>query len=105
MFDLQVLKEWNDIETVLIDDFQETGNEQVLFVPHNFTISESKDLTIIIITADCRIYQIVFVAPFQHLFFLTFSAGEFSNFCLIDVGKGMISIEGSQVSLSINIIS
>ena len=47
MFDLQVLKEWNDIETVLIDDFQETGNEQVLFVPHNFTISESKDLNII----------------------------------------------------------
>lgn len=48
MFDLQVLKEWNDIETVLIDDFQETGYEQVLFVPHNFTISESKDLTTVI---------------------------------------------------------
>ena len=47
MLDLQVLKEWNDIETVLIGDFQETGNEQVLFVPHNFTISESKDLNII----------------------------------------------------------
>ena len=43
MFDFQVLKEWHDIDTVLIDDFQETGNEQVLFLPHNFTISESKD--------------------------------------------------------------
>ena len=48
MFDFQVLKEWNDIETVLIDDFQGTGNEQVLFLPHNLTISDSKDLT------DCR---------------------------------------------------
>lgn len=43
MFDFQVLKEWCDIETVLIDDFQETGSEQVLFLPHNYTISESKD--------------------------------------------------------------
>lgn len=43
MFDFQVLKEWCDIETVLVDDFQETGSEQVLFLPHNFTLSESKD--------------------------------------------------------------
>jgi len=43
MFDFKVLKEWCDIETVLVDDFQETGSEQVLFLPHNFTISESKD--------------------------------------------------------------
>lgn len=53
MFNLQVLKEWSDVETVLIDDFQETGNEQVLFLPHNFTISESKNFTIIM-TADCK---------------------------------------------------
>lgn len=36
--------------------------------------------------------------PFEH-YFPTFSAGEFSNFSLIDVAKGMISIEGNQVSL------
>ena len=96
MFDLQVLKEWNDIETVLVDDFQETGNEQVLFVPHNLTISESKDITIInnsrlLNQTDC------FCGPVSTPFFSLFSAGEFSNFCLIDVATGMISIEGNRV--------
>lgn len=36
--------------------------------------------------------------PFEH-YFPTFSAGEFSNFSLIDVAKGMISIEGNQVNM------
>lgn len=38
----QVIKEWNEIELVLIDDFLEKGNEQVLFLPQNISISESK---------------------------------------------------------------
>ena len=79
MFDLQVLKEWNDIETVLVDDFQETGNEQVLFVPHNFTISESKDITIInnsrlLNQTDC------FCGPVSTPFFSFFQQGSFPIF-------------------------
>ena len=79
MFDVQVLKEWNDIETVLVDDFQETGNEQVLFVPHNFTISESKDITIInnsrlLKQTDC------FCGPVSTPFFSLFQQGSFPIF-------------------------
>ncbi|KAL9973139.1 hypothetical protein ACROYT_G019556 [Oculina patagonica] len=41
----KVLKEWNDVESVLIDDFQETGTEQVLFLPYNLIISESGEFS------------------------------------------------------------
>ena len=79
MLDVQVLKDWNDIETVLVDDFQETGNEQVLFVPHNFTISESKDITIInnsrlLNQTDC------FCGPISTPFFSLFQQGSFPIF-------------------------
>lgn len=43
----QVLKEWSDVESVLIDDFLEKGNEQVLFLLHNLSISEGKGVHIL----------------------------------------------------------
>lgn len=38
----QVLKEWEEAAFVLTDDFLENGNEQVLLLPPNLTISNSK---------------------------------------------------------------
>ena len=46
MFDFQVLKEWCDIDSVHIDDLQETGNEQILLLPYNFIIPEGNELNL-----------------------------------------------------------
>ena len=42
VFFWQVLKEWEEAAFVLTDDFLENGNEQVLLLPPNLTISNSK---------------------------------------------------------------
>ena len=42
VFFRQVLKEWEEAAFVLTNDFLENGNEQVLLLPPNLTISNSK---------------------------------------------------------------
>ena len=45
-FSFQVVKEYDDIELVLVDDFLESGHEQVLFLPTNLNMhTECKGLT------------------------------------------------------------
>lgn len=42
----QVVKEYDDIELVLVDDFLERGHEQVLFLPTNLNMrTECKGVT------------------------------------------------------------
>ena len=44
-FSFQVVKEYDDIELVLVDDFQESGHEQVLFLQTNLNMrTECKGL-------------------------------------------------------------
>lgn len=45
-FSFQVVKEYDDIELVLVDDFLERGHEQVLFLQTNLNMrTECKGLT------------------------------------------------------------
>ncbi|XP_068701530.1 Fanconi anemia group B protein-like [Montipora foliosa] len=59
----KVIKQWDEVDVILTDDFLENGNQQVLFLPEKHNLSESEEL---------------------------------SNFSLIDVGRGMCSIEDNQ---------
>ena len=51
-FSWQVLKEREEAAFVLTDDFLENGNEQVLLLPPNLTISDSKGFLCMIKMCD-----------------------------------------------------